>query len=1117
MHEYMNLRFSLLILVTGMLVSAGSWATSEYDMYRAPATETQTLVLLDLSMKMDCAPGQSIPPQGEIACSYDLNGIPPFSRDAEKSSASRLSVVKKAFASVTQHANNDGYPLGLATYSGEGGVIRVPLRAPAAHRTADFMQSLNNLAASGEASLLGSLLEAGHYLSRQTVVFGRSRQTQASPLHPDLALAAQYENFLPRWRTQTISHPDAVQAGNELLRRDPLCVRLLEQRGAPALLEPVCASEHYAPVSAQRPRYNGPAEPDCAAQEEDTDSRALPQRNLLIIASQDIQQSGGLAYRVADEPIGVWIHRLLIDDPAASGYHDSCRVQPGISEAVIMENCAINLVATLRQRYSITTSVIGLGADSELLSALAAAGGGRYYSVADEFTLAAAIAEVLALGGSGPATPEATISGAPLSGLGTEENDWIFTAQFQPSPHRRWLGNVKRYRLAYPESAPVMLSETRNAGDSREVIGPCRDGSLRCINAAARSAWATSVIPDGAVVARGGAAGQLPPLAERRVWVQLGHRLIPISPAYSAVISELDGDQQRIVARLARQLGWRGTHLVTDAGLGPVVEALAHYNRLAGMDPDNTEYEYLKNLRPAQYPFQHRHQESNTIGATVFGAPVLVNYEATEEGHHDVVWWSSTDGFLRAVDAESGAHIVSLLPEALLDASTLGSRFETGDVIPGLDTRWVVLRHDADANGRIRRAEGDYIYLYGGMRRGGNHLYGWDITEPTAPSLLFDIDSTTSGFAALANTWSTPLLANLWLPGRSQAETVLVMGGGYDNSLDESGQNIREVCTDSPTGCGSAIYFVQAAGREAGKLLWTIDSGTGASMHTRFSDLSAPVAAAVKGLDLDGNGITDILYAIDLNGHVIRVQLPQASGPQEMHVTLLAHLGDQPASSAADNGFFFAPSVALVVSAKGERQVALAIGSGTITQPFLTHDNGQLYLLRDTVDAPTEGHPVPVSPQASDVVRLNASSAHGDLASVYTSRLLVLPTTDVGEKLSHAPVIVDNKAFFSTFVPPDRQADRCRMVSGRHRVWAFDIRSGMPVFNASGEIDEGAPTDYAADANSALTAGGWVPVLNNGRLHLLGSTQSLAAGAYSTQPEKFRWKQILSGAQVRPH
>jgi hypothetical protein len=584
-------------------------------------------------------------------------------------------------------------------------------------------------------------------------------------------------------------------------------------------------------------------------------------------------------------------------------------------------------------------------------------------------------------------------------------------------------------------------------------------------------------------VTRGGAADTLPPVPQRTSFVQIGRRFVPLQAAASVAAMTLD--QREVLDRIAHAYGWQGGSVLQDAHDPQVEKALARYNQFVGVDPDNTEFERLTAL--GIEPWQHRSGESNTLGASVFGAPILVSYDfpsvqGSAQPGRDILWWSGTDGFLRAIDAETGEWLSSTLPASVIPALMAQEGRSTGDVIAGLDTSWVALRHDQNQDGLIRRTDGDYVYLYGGVRRAGRRVLAFDVTEPEAPQMLFELGADSEGFSALAQAWSTPVLANLTLPGHRTAQSVLVFGGGYDGRFDADQGDSQ--CNAEGAGCGAAMFVVQATGAEAGRLLWTLDSRPGQLAHTQVAAMTSPITAPVKAVDIEGDGIADILFALDIDGKLFEIRWPSATDNNaSLQVRVLADLGlDTPES---DNAFLLPPSVALQQAVTGEQEWVIAVGSGRLPQPHSSQGQGGLFVVRSPV------------------------AAQGDRPAEVESLIMA-----AGEKLMAPPLILDHQAYFLSWAPAASQAGRCAESTGRQRLWAVDTRSASPLRDNAGQLDPAGGDDATGTLRSPLVTR-LSPLLLDGDMFLLQGENPSSLGRYQSQPERLRWQQVMVGPQVR--
>ena len=72
-----------------------------------------------------------------------------------------------------------------------------------------------------------------------------------------------------------------------------------------------------------------------------------------------------------------------------------------------------------------------------------------------------------------------------------------------------------------------------------------------------------------------------------------------------------------------------------------------------------------------------------------------------------------------------------------------------------MDGAPVAYIQDQNHDGSIVASDGDRVYLYVGMRRGGKSYYALDVTKPESPKLMWTIDDS-GDFKELGLTFSNP-------------------------------------------------------------------------------------------------------------------------------------------------------------------------------------------------------------------------------------------------------------------------------------------------------------------------------------------------------------------------
>lgn len=298
--------------------------------------------------------------------------------------------------------------------------------------------------------------------------------------------------------------------------------------------------------------------------------------------------------------------------------------------------------------------------------------------------------------------------------------------------------------------------------------------------------------------------------------------------------------------------------------------------------------------------------ETKVLGGVVHSKPEAISYgsELDEKGNivaprEDYVLFGSMDGSLHLVEAEKGKEEVAIIPRQMLinqpEALVEGSKREItkiGQPHFGVDAPWFVKTdYNYDLVGKrvtVDTTSGKGMFAYGGLRMGGEALYGMDITNKSIPKMLFTITpqgirsttagvSTTTGFERLGQIWSKPVAAKIRLtkgsdPKKNTAPTdVLIFGGGYDMQYEEDGY-----VPTTASAKGNAIYMINA---KTGELIWSASEKSNSSSKitsSSNSNMTHSITGGITVLDRDNDGLMDHLYAADLGGQVFRADFENA-------------------------------------------------------------------------------------------------------------------------------------------------------------------------------------------------------------------------------------------------
>ena len=151
----------------------------------------------------------------------------------------------------------------------------------------------------------------------------------------------------------------------------------------------------------------------------------------------------------------------------------------------------------------------------------------------------------------------------------------------------------------------------------------------------------------------------------------------------------------------------------------------------------------------------------------------------------------------------------------------------------------------SDSSGRWGTA------LVGTLGAGGKGLFALDVSDPmnfSASDVLWDIDSTDTGFADLGYTFAKASIVKLNDDnGTNNNDWGVVVGNGYSSTS------------------GKAVLYI--IGLRTGEIIWKKEVDT-----TGGNGLSTPIV-----VDTDGNNVVDAVYAGDLKGNMWKFDISDSS------------------------------------------------------------------------------------------------------------------------------------------------------------------------------------------------------------------------------------------------
>jgi type IV pilus assembly protein PilY1 len=646
----------------------------------------------------------------------------------------------------------------------------------------------------------------------------------------------------------------------------------------------------------------------------------------------------------------------------------------------------------------VNTHTIGFGDDASdipILEETALNSGGQAFVADDVESLTKTLLDIIAnindrtLSFSAPAVSVNTFNR-------TQNLNDLYITTFGAKAKAHWPGNLKKYRI-----------QDRNIVDvnDNDAVDPATGFFLDT----AHSIWTVGGA-DGNDVRLGGAAQQLPTPALRKLYSNYN------AGSITQATNQLIPGNGSLLA---------GDFGLTGAAGEPTLDVLLAWARGADVrDEDNNPTTLVRKV----------------MGDPLHSQPAAIVYGGTAASPDVVVYTATNDGYLHAINGADGVELWSFIPRELLSNLTRlyfdpGSRYKQY----GIDGNVVPVVKDVDRDGTIEPADGDFVYIVFGMRRGGQTYYAMDVTNKTAPSLMWTADFPESG-----ESWSTPVVARMNIASVTQNadKAVVVIGGGYDTVHDTTDYNA------TPDSVGAGIHILDLA---TGTQLWRAGSDSGAHLQLDEPgrEMDRAIPNEVRVIDLNGDSLADRMYATDLGGQIWRFDITNGNAPATLVAGgVIAQLGAEGLASPTDadtRRFYNAPDVSLITDDLQQRRyIAVSVGSGYRAHPFDLNAADRFFSIRnknvfnqlnqltyDTQTIITDADLVEVSGATQTVVTANDDGWKFSLPA--------------NEKVLADSLTFDDQIFFVAFTPDSNAAATCSAGKGTNFLYRISAVNGDPI------------------------------------------------------------------------
>jgi len=704
----------------------------------------------------------------------------------------------------------------------------------------------------------------------------------------------------------------------------------------------------------------------------------------------------------------------------------------GVDAGVCLDDVAeylskVDTASTVDGVQTVTTHTIGYNVDLDILEDAAARSGGDYFLADDVQSLTIALLRIVAdindrsLSFSAPAVSVNTFNR-------TRNLNDVYLTVFRARNAAHWPGNLKKYSI-------------RNGDITDALNAPAVDPSTGFFYETSRSFWTTGGA-DGTDVTLGGAARNLPTPASRKLFTNNG------------------GNNSLSAAANALSVANAGAFTPADFGLigaanEPSLNEMIDWMR--GVDVRDEDNNALTTIRYA-------------MGDPLHSRPAAVVYGGTETNPESVIFTATNDGYVHAIDGATGSELWSFVPKEVLPRmARLYFNPSAKYKQYGVDGNIVPVVKDVDQDGIIEAVDGDFVRIIFGMRRGGSTYYALDVTNKSAPVLMWQRTLTAGG-----QSWSTPVVTRMDIdttsgPTLNADKAVVVIGGGYDPIHDTSA---HPAAADA---AGAGIHFLDLV---TGQTLWRGGAVTGATkvFSTTNWSMNRAFATEIRVADLNGDRFADRMYASDMGGQVWRFDIVNGAVPAALvDGGVIAQLGAEglTSPSAGDTRRFYnSPDISIFRDpVQGRRYVSVAIGSGYRAHPFDVTATDRFFALRDpnvfgrldqaaydSYDIITEADLVEVSGTVKSVIGPSADGWK-----------FTLPAN---EKVLAESLTFNNEIFFVSFDPRAVGAANCGTGQGTNFLYRVSVVNGDPIVN---NLDAIVPGDEDAERKQQLAQGGIAP------------------------------------------
>ncbi|PCK32551.1 pilus assembly protein [Pseudoalteromonas piscicida] len=590
----------------------------------------------------------------------------------------------------------------------------------------------------------------------------------------------------------------------------------------------------------------------------------------------------------------------------------------------------------------------------------------------------------------------------------TQTGEALYYTQFKPETHTRWRGNLKKLKF---ENKKIIGQEKTPAIDNKGAISN-----------SVTTFWSAPGSKDGNNIEKGGVNYALQNQITRKV----------LSDFNGSALTDFTYNNAKSAYGSREELaGAMGLDGASESELREV------FNWAIGQDVDDDNGNSNRSER-----------RSDIFADPLHSKPATVDY-----GNGDVRILVGTNAGMLHMFKDNGNSVTeswAFIPGTLLSILNPVKSKLPETKIYGVDGPITTYFHDINKNRKVD--SGDKVWAFVGLRRGGNEYYGFDITNPDAPKLLWGgpISGDSAKFAHLGQTWSKPVVTFV---EKQKERPVLLFAAGYNINKDNV---LRSEDSDNK---GVGLYMVDIMSNNA-DIVWSL---TGDAFKGKHSIVAEPTLT-----DSDYDGFVDRIYLADTGGSIWRIDIP-GPNPNDSEEPWthfeLARLGS--AAANQDRRFFYKPTVARTFYSKvtetryngsliKERRDtpfdAIVIGTGNRAKPTDSSVTDYLFMIRDLntkTKSFVEDIPEPIL--INDLMEMKSDPFGNAVDSLDDFVDLEIDLAQFngwkyqlsnGEKSLAASTVIGGVAYFTSFTPADQTTQQCTLTGGRGQLYMFHLHYG---------------------------------------------------------------------------